>query len=199
MTDYVNVLRDLLAAKADDGSELLTYDERVAMRAALDVLAPPPRERSNARFVSFFVEGLPISQGSKTLGKTKTGEAFMRESNAAKLTVWRRAVREEGRKHRVSWIRQSPLIVELKFILPGTRDCPVGWAPVVPDIDKLSRGVLDALKQGKVLVDDAQVVELLVAKVRGSNVGMWCYVRDAGDWRHELRFMDAQFHKEEPQ
>jgi len=150
------------------------------------------------RHVSFFVEGLPISQGSKTLGTTKDGRAFMRESNASKLTVWRRAVRELARQNRVSWIRQSPLVVELKFVLPATKDCRSGWAPVVPDIDKLTRGVLDALTQGKVLVDDAQVVMLLVAKVRGDNVGMWCYVRDAHDYRHELQFMDEQFHKEEP-
>lgn len=153
-----------------------------------------PRPR---RFVSFFVEGLPISQGSKTLGQTKDGRAFMREADAQRLRVWRRAVKTQAEQHRVSWIRQSPIVVELKFILPATKACPVGWAPVVPDIDKLTRGVLDALTQGKVLVDDAQVVMTLVAKLRGANVGMWCYARDALDWRHELRFMDDQFHNQE--
>lgn len=121
-----------------------------------------------SRAVEFIVEGTPVPQGSKTLGQTKGGQAFMRESNATEVRRWRRAIKAEAEAHRVTWIKQVPLAVELVFVMPMTKDRVSGWCPVKPDIDKLTRAVLDGCKDGGVLVDDSQVVALRVAKLVGA-------------------------------
>lgn len=136
------------------------------------------------RQVEFTVRGAPVPQGSKSIGRTKSGKSYLYEQQAGELRAWRRAVRDEAEKHRVSWIRQSPLEVRLLFVV---RRPPLGKfdgdpAPVAPDIDKLTRAVLDALTQGKVLVDDAQVVRLLTEKRYGSELGVRITVRDVGRW-----------------
>lgn len=203
---YPEVLRDLLAADVRDN--FLDPIERAAISRAIEQLEfagrpePPveqlPASRTRGRFIAFFVEGLPTPQGSKTMGHTKDGKAYMRESAGQALTRWRREVKTEAAKHAVSWVRQTPVVVEMKFVMPMRKgEWAAGWCTAAPDIDKLTRGVLDALTKGKALVDDAQVVMTLAAKVRGSNVGMWCHVREAYNVGHELRYMEAQFHKQE--
>ncbi len=200
--NHVLALSDLL--RADNADGFLDPEERAAIEAAIERLRQPapeplPTVRSSGRFIAFFVEGLPTPQGSKTMGHTKTGQAYMRESAGQALTRWRRAVKDEAKKHRVSWVRQTPVVVEMKFIMPMRKgEWASSWCTAAPDIDKLTRGVLDALTKGSALVDDAQVVMTLAAKVRGSNVGMWCHVREAYGVDYELRYMEAQFHKEEP-
>lgn len=204
----IEVLRGILADDHHDA--FLRAGERASLAEAIRVMeaaaqpsppvAPMRESRTRGRFIRFFVEGLPTPQGSKTMGHTKDGRAFMRESNAQALARWRKAVKEEALLHRVSWVRQTPVVVEMKFIMPMRKgEWAADWCTVAPDIDKLTRGVLDALTKGKALVDDAQVVMTLAAKVRGSNVGMWCHVREAYGVDYELRYMEAQFHKEEPQ
>lgn len=141
------------------------------------------------REVEFVVYGEPIAQGSKTLGHTKPkqgadgemipAQAFMREANAAKLRWWRRAIRDEAKLHKVGWVKQSPVVVELTFMHASTKNRPVGFKPTAPDLDKLCRGVLDALQQAGLLVDDAQVVKLLAQKVYGSTPGVRVRVREA--------------------
>jgi len=104
--------------------------------------------------ISFIVLGQPIPQGSKRL----FGKALV-ESNQATLKPWREAV-----------------AVRLAFFLPrpkmhfgsGRNSSQLKpSAPTVPatrpDIDKLSRAVLDALT-GIVFSDDAQVADLQAHK-----------------------------------
>jgi len=132
------------------------------------------------RLIEFFVPGVPVAQGSKTMGQTKDGRAFMRESSATSLTPWRRAIRTEAHKHHVSWMRQTDLAIRLAFTFPLNKgETMARWKPTKPDIDKLGRAVLDGLAQGKVLVDDAQVVALTMTKVHGRWPGVAVQVSDA--------------------
>lgn len=132
------------------------------------------------REIRFRVDGLPISKGSKTAGVTKDGKVFMREAAAAALTPWMRTIRTEATKHRVTWMRQSPLEVRMAFTFPMRKgEMTASWKATKPDLDKLERAVLDALTQGKVLVDDAQVVATHSTKVHGRRPGVSVCVRDA--------------------
>jgi Holliday junction resolvase RusA-like endonuclease len=47
----------------------------------------------------------------------------------------------------------------------------------MPDVDKLARGIADALKIGGVIEDDALIVSLEIDK-------MWAVDRAAGAWIH---------------
>lgn len=128
------------------------------------------------RYVRFGVEGVPVPQGSKNVNR-KTGTMF--DANATELRAWRKAVRKEAEQHRVTWIRQSPLVVHLAFGLPTTQTQSHGWAAVKPDIDKLERAVLDGLVDGRVLIDDAQVVGVVKVKLRARTPGVLILVKDA--------------------
>lgn len=131
-----------------------------------------------SREVSFFVEGTPAPQGSKSMGISKAGKPYMYEQQAKALRDWRRAVRNAAKLNRNSWVRQVPLHVGLRFVLPATNGQSDGWCAVVPDLDKLTRAVLDALTEGGALVDDAQVVKLSAQKVRGAETGVLVIIRD---------------------
>lgn len=102
----------------------------------------------------------------------------MYEQQGQKLRDWRRAVRDTAKANRNSWILQSPLHVGLRFVMPR-RGHPAGeWCATKPDIDKLERAVMDALKAGGCLVDDAQVVKVTKSKVYGDETGVYVIVRD---------------------
>lgn len=128
--------------------------------------------------VAFTVNGRAIPQGSKTIGRTKTGRSYVREDNAA-LDPWRKAVAGQARQ---AWNREPlddpvDLAVVFYFKRPSShygtgRNAHVikASAPLFPhdtrgtDLDKLTRAVADALT-GIVIVDDVRIVTLTAAKV----------------------------------
>ncbi len=118
---------------------------------------------------------------------------MMWEVNERKLRLWRRDIKREAEKHRVSSIRQEPLRVRMTLYLPMPKGASQEqWAPVAPDIDKLTRAVLDGCTDGKVFVDDAQVVELIVRKRYGWP-GVRVTITKAGHWyRSERQEHQAQ-------
>lgn len=117
------------------------------------------------------VFGQPAPQGSKSAfvrgGRaivTEGGSKVGRESHAA----WRQAVataaRDWQQEHRVA-VFDEPLLVRIEFRLVRPKSVPKARVrpTVKPDLDKLTRSVLDALT-GVVIVDDSRVVELHVSK-----------------------------------
>lgn len=169
---------DQMAALAGR-DRVLTDELRDALTYAADRLRPPPPVREvGLRKVEFVVLGKPVPQGSKNAAVTKAGTAYMYEQNAAELRRWRRAVRDEAKRHRVAWARQAPVHVSLKFMLAGTKRDPFGWCPVAPDLDKLTRAVLDGLQSAGMLTDDAAVVALTATKQRGATPGVRVVIRD---------------------
>lgn len=122
-----------------------------------------------------FVPGIPVSQGSKdaiplTAGRGPnrrfTGRVNLVESAKA-LPAWRGKIVEaclNGRNEpRARFEKGVPVRVVCVFVMPRpTRLRKTGPTPPhtsVPDGDKLLRAVCDALKNAKVLHDDAQIVE----------------------------------------
>lgn len=129
--------------------------------------------------VAFVVAGLPVAQGSKTVVKAG-GYHRAVESNDRNLRPWRAAVAAAALEAMdLADPVTGPLIVTLDFRAPRPRShygtgrnagTVRAGAPnartTAPDIDKLSRAVLDALA-GIVYVDDSQVVELHAHKRYG--------------------------------
>jgi len=110
------------------------------------------------------VNGIPAPQGSKR----HVGGGRMVESSKA-VGPWREAVRAETQRQYNGAPLDGPVWVQLAFILPrprghygvrGLRPSAPRYPDRKPDIDKLTRAVLDALVAGGGIRDDARVVRL---------------------------------------
>ena len=119
------------------------------------------------------IDGLPKPQGSKRVFNGRIVEA---SGNA--LKVWRKAIADECFKQVTEdhQLMLGPVRVEVDFYLPrppsvkrNKRESPI----VPPDVDKLSRALLDGINQGHktgkvgdgmVYADDSQVIELIARK-----------------------------------
>lgn len=124
------------------------------------------------RCVSFEVIGTPAPQGSKR----HVGRGVMVEMSK-KLAPWREAVVWQARQamrcdcHQTMSCAQitpqaGPVAVGIVFTLPRPKSAPKArrWPHVRPDLDKLTRSTLDALKTAGVYGDDGQVCALDVSK-----------------------------------
>jgi crossover junction endodeoxyribonuclease RusA len=126
------------------------------------------------RSVWFTVAGLPAPQGSKrAFVNHRTGKPVVLEMGGAKLSDWRRAVRDTavgvmlGMTPGAARVPLTgPLSVSLAFMLPKPKSAPKTrriYPDKRPDLDKLVRAVLDGLT-GPLFADDAQVVSLAAYK-----------------------------------
>jgi Holliday junction resolvase RusA-like endonuclease len=110
--------------------------------------------------VSFFIEGVPVPQGSKTVSQAK-GRAWLRDANAARLKTWRHVIATHAD---LGVTFDCPVIVTLSFVLPRPQRPRWGVPAVKPDIDKLCRAILDGLQDGGLLAEDSRVVTLTATK-----------------------------------
>jgi len=117
--------------------------------------------------LSFFVAGLPITQGSMK-AFVIAGRARVTANNGSKLQAWRHAIATEARRVYSGPLIEGPVIVRVWFGLlkPASapkkrRTWPIGARS--GDVDKLGRSLLDALT-GVIWCDDAQVIRLEVEK-----------------------------------
>ena len=129
--------------------------------------------------VAFKVYGKASPAGSKTVGFTKGGQHFVRDS-AKGSKDWKRAVAQVAGAEMVGkQLLDGPLLLEVTFWLPrpkshfGTgrnaeklKPSAPRFPTVKPDATKLLRAVEDALT-GIVWRDDAQVCVQTVTKTYG--------------------------------
>jgi Holliday junction resolvase RusA-like endonuclease len=111
--------------------------------------------------LTFFVPGKPIPQGSKNVSR----QGFIYETTGKTLRPWRKAIASACPPGWLVEERTIPASVYLTFIMPRPKSTPKITPPAVkrPDLDKLTRAVLDALT-GVVWIDDSQVTNLTVEK-----------------------------------
>lgn len=134
----------------------------------------------------FRVYGIPAPQGSKKPRVTKAGKPYVQEQSAKTLVPWRSAVREAALTARgVEDMMLLPVRLQVIFYMPR----PASVTPkkrlypsVAPDLDKMVRGVGDALKDAGVYKDDAQVVAINASKVYATedirySPGAWIVVQ----------------------
>lgn len=123
----------------------------------------------------FDVDGIPAPQGSKK----HVGNGIMVESSK-KLEPWRKAV-QAAAEHAIADTRDTypllgPLSLHIACQMPRPKNHYRANGHIndrfadtqhitYPDIDKLARSTMDALKKAGVMKDDAQVVDLHVLKL----------------------------------
>lgn len=120
--------------------------------------------------ITFEVVGTPSPQGSKRgfviPGKGgKKARAVVVDVNKPGLASWRGDVVEACEKALVVTPArfETAVAAELTFWLARPASVSMSkrpWPSVKPDIDKLERATLDALKVAGLIVDDALVVDL---------------------------------------
>lgn len=138
---------------------------------ATDDVAELPTLPPGARGFELFIPGEPSPQGSKTVGRTRTGRTYVRE--AVKGTKgWRDDVRlalmSMSRPIRSHWpYAKGGMTIGFEFIMPRRSSTPKRTTPpceTKPDGDKLERAVGDALTQAGVLEEDSRITHTYRAK-----------------------------------
>lgn len=119
-----------------------------------------------------FIEGTPVPQGSKR-GYARNGFVSVVEDNK-KTNPWRADIHAGLRDQLDGEIvfPAGPVQLELDFVMPRRKTEPKRQTPPhirKPDIDKLVRAVLDAVK-GLLYSDDSQVVGVRTSK-RTAEIG----------------------------
>lgn len=121
--------------------------------------------------VSFFVPGIPQPKGSARSYVSKRGRLSTVQDNRGKLEPWQAAVGWRAKAQGLRPVRGA-VSVSAGFRFPrpkghygkrGLRPSAPAHHTVKPDLDKLSRAILDGLT-GIAFVDDSQVVILDVRK-----------------------------------
>jgi Holliday junction resolvase RusA-like endonuclease len=149
------------------------------------VTGRPKTKGSAASFVPRRRDGSLVTRAN--------GQPMVVQATDADAKAWAAAISDACAREMalgcVDLIRSAAVRIELTFVLPrgkghfGTgrnagllKDSAPAFPAVRPDVDKLTRNVLDAMK-GVVYGDDGQVTELLVRKVFGEparlEIGVW--------------------------
>lgn len=105
------------------------------------------------------VEGRPAPQGSKSY---RGNQRFVEASKY--LPAWRKAVvlaiKQQIESDQTISKFDTPVKVNLDFFIERPKNPKFAYPGTTPDLDKLVRGVFDAVTQSGVWTDDALVVEL---------------------------------------
>lgn len=123
--------------------------------------------------VSFWVPGVALPKGSKSVVRTKAGKYHLVETadmaragrRSGALRAWMTTVSSVARVH-CNQRLSGPLTLEVTFFVPRPKSVKRTRPSVKTggDIDKLARGVLDALT-GIAYDDDSQVIDLRLSKM----------------------------------
>jgi Holliday junction resolvase RusA-like endonuclease len=112
------------------------------------------------------VYGDPAPQGSKT-ARVINGKAIMWESSK-KLPEWRESVVMAAK---VSFMENNhqtilgPVTLHCTFHMPKPKSVSRKYPNTSPDLDKLLRGIGDALQISGVISNDAQIVSIVAEKI----------------------------------
>lgn len=105
--------------------------------------------------LTFWVDGIPTPQGSKT----RTPYGF-REANW-RLPAWRKAVQEAAAlalADRAGFAPHVPVVLSAEFVFVRGKTVKRIWMTTKPDLSKLVRAIEDSMTRAGVWADDAQVV-----------------------------------------
>lgn len=122
--------------------------------------------------IRIIIKGDPVPMGSKIAGITKYGKPYLRDSNASKLRAWQKLVADEARLIAGATLLEGPIEINLFFRLRAPRVKVRELPHVKPDLDKLIRGVMDAVTYAEVYKDDAQVCSINATKTYAQH-GQW--------------------------
>jgi Holliday junction resolvase RusA-like endonuclease len=112
------------------------------------------------------VYGDPAPQGSKT-ARVVNGHVVMWESSK-KLPGWRESVVMAAKVAFMERERQQilgPVSLHCTFFMPRPKSVSRKYPNTAPDLDKLLRGIGDALQVAGVISNDGQIVAITAKKV----------------------------------
>lgn len=119
-----------------------------------------------SRRIAFTVLGVAMPKGSTRAFMPK-GAKFpvVVHDNKPSLKGWENSIRAAIQQYAGGTFFDGPVLVRIAFYLPRPKSLSrkVVWHTKKPDLDKLARGSLDAMK-GVLWGDDSQVVQLQVTK-----------------------------------
>ena len=140
-----------------------------------------------SRRLRFIVDAEPRSQGSMTaVYNRRLGVSRVRHANAPALSLWRTLVREGARRvNAEEW--EGPIGIRISFGIKAPLNTKHGY-PKSPDLDKLIRGVLDALT-GVCYRDDSQVCNIEAQKIWQpvTVIEVWCIARQSPTGTNEQK------------
>ena len=119
------------------------------------------------RHLAFRATGLPVPQGSMR-AFTRGGKTVVTSTSGERLKTWREVIywsAYDACKTAEFGLCEGPCAVSAEFVLPRppSRAKKYLFPDKKPDLDKLTRGLLDGMTS-VVYRDDAQVVTLTVSK-----------------------------------
>lgn len=128
----------------------------------------------SGKHLSFFVPGVPISQGSGMARRSRRGKLSV-QMVTPKLEAWRTSIGMEAKRARAKldyakeWIGcDDPVEMRCEFYFEPIASHPFrDWRQTKPDLDKLVRAVGDALEISGVLKNDSRIVSLQACKMVG--------------------------------
>jgi len=132
--------------------------------------------------IAFTVYGNPVAQGRPRATKLPTGKILVYDPKNAK--EWKQLVKLQAIDRKPFALYQGPIVVELSFQLLRPKSLPKKVTEHIkrPDLENLSKAVLDALK-GVVYRDDSQIIELRLRKFyayEGETAQVHITVREEG-------------------
>lgn len=142
---------------------------------------------SEARYVEFFVPGVPATAGSKKAFRhPSTGKIVVVDMSGKRGKIWRREVQTIAALEYGGHLGihppflEGPLHLAVDFYLPAPKADPRRpFHTVRPDATKLLRALEDALT-GVLWKDDAQIVQQAVSKQYGETPGAAVFVTEIG-------------------
>lgn len=119
----------------------------------------------------FDVDGIPVAQGSMS-AFVRGNHAIVTDQKAKVLKPWRQQVSAMAAAAYEGSQLEGAVVVALEFRLVRPRTVKRERPSVKPDVDKLSRSILDSLKDAGVIGDDSQVTKLVAEKVYAPTAGV---------------------------
>lgn len=129
-------------------------------------MSPSPTHEGET-MIQFHVPGIPVPQGSKKTIPHKASGRFVMIDAHPGLKGWRKAVTAAARDHAGTFARHDPVMLVADFKLPRPRTVRRDYPAVKPDLDKLTRALLDGITDAGVWVDDGQVISVTTTKRYG--------------------------------
>lgn len=112
--------------------------------------------------ISFRVPSLPIAQ-PRPKATAFNGRAKVYDDKKHPVNTFKAAVQMVAYQHHIGAPLEGPLSVVLTFVFASKSKRERKWKATRPDVDNLTKSVLDALN-GLTFKDDGQVCELVVRK-----------------------------------
>lgn len=110
--------------------------------------------------IQFFVPGIPVPQGSKTV-RQHAGKAWLTDVNDKALKTWRNTVNKVAAET-MALHRKEPLDTAVEVHATFYLNKPISvdreYPHVKPDVDKLLRALLDSLQP--CFVNDSRVTDV---------------------------------------